>query len=61
MTPEEILPDEMLRRIRDRAAGYDQNNSFFHEDLEELAAAGYLKIFVPESDGGLGLGLEAAA
>ncbi|WP_028267297.1 acyl-CoA dehydrogenase family protein [Arthrobacter sp. MA-N2] len=61
MTPSEILPDELLDRIRGRAAGYDQNNSFFHEDLEELAAAGYLKIFVPGSDGGLGLGLEAAA
>ncbi|OOP59428.1 acyl-CoA dehydrogenase [Arthrobacter sp. SRS-W-1-2016] len=61
MIPEEILPDELLERIRARAAGYDRNNVFFHEDLEELAAAGYLKIFVPESDGGLGLGLEAAA
>lgn len=61
MTPEEILPDGLLERIRGRAAGYDRNNSFFHEDLEELASAGYLKIFVPESDGGLGLGLEAAA
>lgn len=61
MTPEEILPDELLERIRIRAGGYDRDNSFFHEDLEELAAAGYLKIFVPESDGGLGLGLEAAA
>ncbi|UKA61148.1 acyl-CoA dehydrogenase family protein [Arthrobacter sp. FW306-04-A] len=61
MTPEEILPDELLERIRSRAAGYDLDNSFFHEDLGELAAAGYLKIFVPESDGGLGLGLEAAA
>jgi alkylation response protein AidB-like acyl-CoA dehydrogenase len=61
LIPEEILPDELLERIRARAAGYDRNNSFFHEDLEELAAAGYLKIFVPESDGGLGLGLEAAA
>ncbi|MEZ2391587.1 acyl-CoA dehydrogenase family protein [bacterium RCC_150] len=61
MTPEEILPDELLERMRSRAAGYDQENSFFHEDLAELAAAGYLKIFVPESDGGLGLGLEAVA
>lgn len=61
MTPEEILPDELLERIRGRAAGYDQDNSFFHEDLTELAAAGYLKVFVPVPDGGLGLGLEAAA
>ncbi|MFJ5956256.1 acyl-CoA dehydrogenase family protein [Paenarthrobacter sp. NPDC092416] len=61
MTPEEILPDALLERLRGRAAGYDQNNLFFQEDLEELADAGYLKLFVPEADGGLGLGLEAVA
>ena len=59
--PEDVLPDALLERIRGRAAGYDRDNAFFHEDLEELAAAGYLKIFVPASDGGLGLGLAAAA
>ncbi|XAS69216.1 acyl-CoA dehydrogenase family protein [Micrococcaceae bacterium Sec5.7] len=61
MTPEELLPDALLERIRGRAAGYDRDNSFFHEDLAELADAGYLKIFVPVADGGLGLGLAAAA
>ncbi|HKU02681.1 MAG TPA: acyl-CoA dehydrogenase family protein [Arthrobacter sp.] len=61
MTPEELLPDLLLERIRSRAAGYDRDNAFFHEDLQELAAAGYLKLFVPASDGGKGLGLEAAA
>ncbi|WP_324641975.1 acyl-CoA dehydrogenase family protein [Pseudarthrobacter sp. LT1] len=61
MSPEELLPDELLQRIRSRAAGYDRDNAFFHEDLEELAAEGYLKLFVPASDGGAGLGLEAAA
>jgi len=61
MTPEDVLPDSLLERIRDRAAGYDRNNTFFHEDLAELAAAGYLKLFVPASDGGMGFGLEAAA
>ncbi|MGN6440734.1 MAG: acyl-CoA dehydrogenase family protein, partial [Arthrobacter sp.] len=59
--PEELLPDELLERIRGRAAAYDRDNAFFHEDLQELAAAGYLKLFVPASDGGAGLGLEAAA
>ncbi|WP_458114470.1 acyl-CoA dehydrogenase family protein [Arthrobacter sp. R1-13] len=58
---DEILPDRLLERIRSRAAGYDRDNSFFYEDLDELRDAGYLKIFVPVSDGGLGLGLEAAA
>ncbi len=57
----DVLPDALLERIRGRAAGYDRDNAFFHEDLAELAAAGYLKIFVPASDGGLGLGLAAAA
>lgn len=61
MGPEEILPDALLERIRGRAAGYDQDNAFFHEDLADLAAAGYLKLFVPASDGGMGFGLEAAA
>ena len=61
MTPEEVLPEALLERVRGRAAGYDGGNSFFHGDLEELAAAGYLKLFVPVHDGGLGLGLEAAA
>lgn len=61
MTPQDVLPEELLASIRSRAAGYDRNNEFFAEDLEELTAAGYLKLFVPASDGGLGLGLEAAA
>ncbi|HEU4668997.1 MAG TPA: acyl-CoA dehydrogenase family protein [Arthrobacter sp.] len=61
MTPEEILPETLLEQIRGRAAGYDRDNTFFQEDLQDLVAAGYLKLFVPTSDGGAGLGLEAAA
>jgi alkylation response protein AidB-like acyl-CoA dehydrogenase len=61
MNPADILPEPLLDRIRSRASGYDRDNAFFQEDLDELAAAGYLKIFVPVSDGGLGLGLAAAA
>jgi alkylation response protein AidB-like acyl-CoA dehydrogenase len=61
MTPEDVLPEPLIEAIRGRAGGYDRNNSFFTEDLQELVAAGYLKLFVPASDGGLGLGLEAAA
>lgn len=60
MTPGDILPDDLLDRIRGRAAGYDRDNAFCQEDLDELAAAGYLKLFVPTHDGGLGLGLAAA-
>ena len=36
------LTPELLDRIRSRAAGYDRNNAFFTEDLDELRAAGYL-------------------
>lgn len=61
MTPEEVLPYALLERIRGRAPGYDRENAFFHEDLAELVGAGYLKLFVPTDDGGLGFGLEAAA
>ncbi|PNI09560.1 acyl-CoA dehydrogenase [Arthrobacter sp. AFG7.2] len=61
MTPDDILPDALLEKIRGRAAGYDRDNTFFHEDLQDLVAAGYLKLFVPVSDGGMGFGLEAAA
>jgi alkylation response protein AidB-like acyl-CoA dehydrogenase len=56
-TVEELLPDELLERIRGRAAGYDEANSFFDDDLAELAGAGYLKMLVPEAEGGLGWSL----
>ncbi|MFC5502381.1 acyl-CoA dehydrogenase family protein [Lysinimonas soli] len=36
------LSPELLDRIRSRAAGYDRDNAFFAEDLDELRAAGYL-------------------
>jgi len=56
-----VLSDELLERIRARAAGYDRDNAFFTEDLEELAAAGYLKAFVPAVYGGLGMTLAEVA
>ena len=37
------LSPELLQRIRSRAAGYDRDNAFFAEDLDELRAAGYLE------------------
>jgi alkylation response protein AidB-like acyl-CoA dehydrogenase len=37
-----VLTQEMLDRIRERAAEYDRDNRFFDEDLAELRAAGYL-------------------
>jgi alkylation response protein AidB-like acyl-CoA dehydrogenase len=37
-----LLDPELLGRIRSRADGYDRDNAFFTEDLDELRAAGYL-------------------
>jgi alkylation response protein AidB-like acyl-CoA dehydrogenase len=37
-----LLSPELLERIRSRAAGYDRDNAFFAEDLDELKKAGYL-------------------
>lgn len=52
-----LLSDELLGRIRSRAAGYDAANEFFHEDFDELVAAGYLRAFVPALFGGQGMTL----
>lgn len=37
------LDDALLERIRGRAAGYDRDNAFCWDDLDELRAAGYLR------------------
>ena len=55
------LPTDLLARVHERAAVHDREQTFPHDDLTELADAGYLRAFVPESDGGLGLGLEQVA
>lgn len=56
-----LLSDDLLERIRSRAAGYDERNTFFTEDLTELVGAGYLRALVPTEHGGLGLGLRQVA
>ena len=48
------LSKELLARCHERAPGYDRDNTFFHEDFEELRAAGYLTMAVPEELGGGG-------
>ncbi|WP_246165394.1 acyl-CoA dehydrogenase family protein [Arthrobacter yangruifuii] len=53
--PSDILSPDLLERLRSRAAGYDESNSFFTEDLEDLRAAGYLALFTPAAEGGAGL------
>lgn len=37
-----VLTPDLLETIRSRAAGYDRDNAFFTEDLDDLRAAGYL-------------------
>jgi alkylation response protein AidB-like acyl-CoA dehydrogenase len=37
-----ILTDDVLQAIHRRAPGYDADNAFFHEDLEQLKSIGYL-------------------
>lgn len=56
-----LLSDELLERIRSRAAGYDAENAFFADDFAELVDAGYLRALVPAEFGGLALGLERVA
>src|SRR5690554_671568 len=55
-----LLSDELLDRIRSRAAGYDRDNQFPYADLDDLEAAGYLSALVPTEIGGGGLCLRDA-
>lgn len=55
------LPEDLLERIAGRAPRYDAENAFCAEDLDELRAAGWLRIGVPVERGGSGLGLAATA
>ncbi len=59
--PAQILPDDLLERIRERAAVHDRENTFPVDDLDELRDAGYLAILVPADRGGAGLGLTEAS
>ena len=51
------IPDEILERCHERAAGYDRDNRFCQEDFDELKEAGYLKMAVPKEMGGHGMSL----
>jgi alkylation response protein AidB-like acyl-CoA dehydrogenase len=56
-THDPILSDALLHRFAERAAGYDKENRFFHEDFADLQDAGYLTMAVPCELGGRGLNL----
>ncbi|HAQ59980.1 MAG TPA: acyl-CoA dehydrogenase [Microbacterium sp.] len=59
--PTAHLSDDLIERIRARAAKHDRDNTFPDDDLADLSAAGYLAILVPRDRGGAGLGLAQAA
>lgn len=52
-----VLSDELLARFASRAAAYDRENRFFAEDFQELRAAKYLLLPVPQEFGGAGMTL----
>jgi alkylation response protein AidB-like acyl-CoA dehydrogenase len=54
VTSVSILSDALLQACRQRAAGYDRDNKFCQEDFDELKAAGYLKLTLPQEFGGQG-------
>ncbi|MCS5499395.1 acyl-CoA/acyl-ACP dehydrogenase [Cnuibacter physcomitrellae] len=58
---ESILDDDLLERIRSRAAVHDRENTFFDDDLRDLAEIGWLRMLTPVERGGLGFGLERVA
>jgi alkylation response protein AidB-like acyl-CoA dehydrogenase len=55
-----VLTQSLLDRCRERAPRYDHDNCFFHEDFDDLKAAGYLKMAIPVEFGGLGMNLAQA-
>jgi alkylation response protein AidB-like acyl-CoA dehydrogenase len=61
VAPTSVLTDPMLARFDARAAEYDRENRFFHEDLDELRASGYLDVALPAEFGGPGMSLAEVA
>ncbi len=59
--PTGYMPDDLLVRIRERAAVHDRDNTFPEQDLAELKDSGYLAILVPRELGGGGLSLAEAS
>jgi len=55
------LDEALLKRCAERAPGYDRENRFCQEDFDELKAAGYLLMTVPEEFGGYGMSLAQVA
>ncbi|CAG7845618.1 Putative acyl-CoA dehydrogenase YdbM [Pseudoclavibacter triregionum] len=58
--PLDLLPDDLLEAMRERADRVDAENVFPVDDLDALREIGYLKLLVPREMGGLGWTLEQA-
>src|SRR5476651_633137 len=56
-----VLTDEILILCYELSVRYDQDNTFFVEDFQELQEAGYLTLPIPEEFGGQGLNLAEVA
>ena len=52
----ELVTEEMLARFDERTMRHDRENSFFHDDFEDLRASGYFTASVPADLGGGGAG-----
>lgn len=52
-----LISDDMLARFRERAPGYDRDNTFFQEDWDEIKGTGFLTVLVPKDLGGGGWSL----
>jgi alkylation response protein AidB-like acyl-CoA dehydrogenase len=52
-----VLSPELLARFRERAPGYDRDNTFCHDDFRDLRDAGYLTLAVPRELGGAGFSM----
>ncbi|HWF84078.1 MAG TPA: acyl-CoA dehydrogenase family protein [Vicinamibacterales bacterium] len=57
ITSVSVLTQSLLDKCRERAPQYDLENRFFQEDFDDLKAAGYLRMAIPEKFGGLGWSL----
>ena len=55
--PASVLTEAILQGCKERAPGYDRDNTFFDEDFKQLKEAGYLLSAVPKEMGGLGMTL----
>jgi alkylation response protein AidB-like acyl-CoA dehydrogenase len=56
--PGKVLSQELLDTLHQRAPGYDLDNAFCHADIDDLKEAGFFRMCVPESMGGLGMTFE---